>query len=120
LYCSGARAFLFAVLWYNGLSGAVMKENDFVFTVGYQGESAIVDSKAQKKYKSASIDQLLEEGMFKAAFCKAIYNEDTEGQEKVLRAYNEKSGSSYASIENLKRLFGVFGVPEEVNKITTI
>ena len=97
-----------------------MKESDFVFTIGYQGESAIIDGKAQKKYKSASVDQLLEEGMYKAAFCKAIYNENKAGQEKVLRVYNEQSDSSYASIENLKRLFGVFGVPEGVTKLTTI
>jgi exoribonuclease II len=97
-----------------------MKEDDFIFTIGYQGDSAIVDGKAQKKYKSSSFDQLLEEGMYKAAFCKAIYNGDKAGQEKVLAAYNEKSGSSYASIDNLKRLFGVYGVPEEVSKVTTI
>lgn len=97
-----------------------MKEADFVFTVGYQGESAIIDGKAQKKYKSATIEQLLEDGMYKAAFCKAIYHDDIEGQKKVLRMYNEKSGSSYESIENLKRLFGVYGVPEGVNKTTTL
>ena len=97
-----------------------MKEDDFVFTIGYQGDAAIVDGKAQKEYKSSSADQLLEEGMYKAAFCKAVYNDDEEGQKKVLRVYNEKSGSSYASIDNLKRLFGVYGVPEGVTKITTI
>lgn len=97
-----------------------MKEDDFICTIGYQGDAAIVDGKAQKKYKSYSIDRLLEEGMYKAAFCKAVYHEDVEGQEKVLRIYNEKSGADYRSIENLKRLFGVYGVPEEVSTITSV
>ncbi len=97
-----------------------MKEDEFVFTIGYQGESAIVDGKAQKKFKNLSMDELIEEGMYKAAFCRAIFHEDVEGQQKVLEAYNKQSGSAYSSIDNLKRLFGVYGVPEEVSSVTTI
>jgi hypothetical protein len=97
-----------------------MKENDFVFTIGYQGDTAIVDGKAQKRFRGQSVEELIESGMYKAAFCKALYHEDTSLQEKVLKAYNEKSGADYASVEDLKRLFGVFGIPEEVSKVTVV
>ncbi len=97
-----------------------MKEDDFVFTIGYQGDTAIVDGKLQKQYHSKSVEQLLEANLYKAAFCKALYREDSELQGKVLRVFNEKSGSNYESIDNLKRLFGVFGVPEDVSKVNVI
>ena len=97
-----------------------MKENDFVFTIGYQGDTAIVDGKAQKRFRSQSVEELIESGMYKAAFCKALYHEDTALQEKVLKAYNEKSGADYTSVEDLKRLFGVFGIPGEVSKVTVV
>jgi hypothetical protein len=97
-----------------------MKEDDFVFTIGYQGETAIVDGKAQKRYRSYSVERLIEEGLYKAAFCKALYNEDIGQQDAVLKAYNEQSGANYQSVDNLKRLFGVFGVPEEVSKVNLV
>ena len=97
-----------------------MKESDFIFTIGYQGDTAIVDGRAQRRYSSYSFDRLLEEGMFKPAFCKALYAEDEEGMKKVLEAYNRLSGSGYPSILSLKRLFGVFGVPEIAGKVSTI
>jgi hypothetical protein len=97
-----------------------MKESDFIFTTGYQGDTAIVDGKQMRKYSSYSFDRLLEEGLFKPAFCKALYNEDEEGMKKVLETYNRISGSGYSSVLSLKRLFGVFGVPEVVGKVSTI
>ena len=97
-----------------------MKESDFVFTIGYQGDTAIIDGKQARKYSSYSLDKLIEEGLFKPAFCKALYAEDEEGMKKVLETYNRVSGSDYTSILSLKRLFGVFGVPEVVGKVSTI
>jgi hypothetical protein len=97
-----------------------MKEDDFVFTVGYQGDTAIVDGKLQRQHHSKNVEQLLEANLFKAAFCKALFREDEALQRQVLCVYNEKSGSHYESIDNLKRLFGVFGLPEGVSKINVI
>lgn len=97
-----------------------MKESDFIFTIGYQGDTAIVDGKQARKYSSYSFDGLLDEGLFKPAFCKAVYDGNEEGMKKVLEVYNRLSGSEYSSILGLKRLFGVFGVPEVVGKVSTI
>jgi hypothetical protein len=97
-----------------------MKESDFIFTIGYQGDTAIIDGRQMRKYSSYSFERLLEEGLFKPAFNKALYNDDEEAMKKVLEAYNRESGSDYPSILSLKRLFGVFGVPEGVGKVSTI
>lgn len=87
-----------------------MNREEFIFTIGYQGSTAIVDTQALKRYKKFSTEQLLEEGLFKAAFCSALWDNNGEEQELILKRYNEKSERTYASVEDLKRLFGVFEV----------
>jgi hypothetical protein len=91
-----------------------MKREEFVFTIGYQGDTAIVDGYAMKKYKKYTTQQLLDEGFFKEAFCSALYKEDEDELTLVLEKYNQKSERKYSSIEELKRLFGVFNVPSDV------
>ncbi len=95
-----------------------MKKDDFISTIGYSGNSAITDKKLQKP--GTSLEALLESGLFKAAFSKALFEEDAAGQQKVLEVYNSQSGSKYASIEDLKRLFGVFRVPDKITKVKRI
>ena len=95
-----------------------MKESDFVSTIGYSGVYAVCDKKLQKSGRS--VDDLLARGLFKAAFSKALYDNNPEGQEKVLQVYNDKSGSQYVSCEELKRLFGVFRVPEKITRVKRI
>ncbi|QEN07421.1 hypothetical protein EXM22_05235 [Oceanispirochaeta crateris] len=95
-----------------------MKRDDFVSTIGYSGNSAIADKKLQKP--GTPIETLLELGLYKAAFSKALYDENVHEQEMVLEAYNKASKSSYKSIEELKRLFGVFRVPDKITRVKRI
>lgn len=95
-----------------------MKKDDFVSTIGYSGVSAICDKKLQKP--GTPVEKLLEDGLFKAAFSKALFEENTADQKKVLESYNRQSGSEYKSIEELKRLFGVFRVPDKITKVKRI
>jgi hypothetical protein len=97
-----------------------MKREEFIFTIGYQGMNAVVDGQELKRYKNLSTEGLLEEGQFKAAFCSALYNESDEECGLVLKRYNEHSGRTYSSIQELKRLFGVFDVPADVAKVNII
>jgi len=97
-----------------------MKREEFIFTIGYQGMTAIVDGHALKRYKNLSTEELLEERQFKAAFCSALYNESDEECKIVLKRYNEQSERTYSSIQELKRLFGVFEVPTDVAKVNII
>ena len=97
-----------------------MKREEFVFTIGYQGDTAIVDGQALKKYKKISTTELLEKGLYKSAFCAALYSGDENELEAVLKAYNEKSDIQYDSVLALKRLFGVFDIPEDITKVNYI
>ena len=95
-----------------------MKADDFASTIGYSGITAVVDKQIQKSV--SAVDTLLEKGQYKAAFSKALYDNDTEAQERVLKAYNAASSSDYRSVDELKRLFGVFRVPEKITKVKRI
>lgn len=97
-----------------------MKKQDFMFTIGYQGDSAIIDAQARKKFAKLSLQELNEKGLYKPAFCAALFDGDENGMQTVLQAYNEGLGTDYSDIDNLKRLFGVFGVPENIVKTIEI
>ncbi len=97
-----------------------MKREDFIFSIGYQGEAAIVDSKAAKQYSRLSSAGLAEKSLFRAAFCSALYDNDEQAMNSVVEAYNRTSGASLKGIDAMKRLLGVFSVPEGVSKVTRI
>jgi hypothetical protein len=91
-----------------------MQRAEFVFTIGYEGNAALVDTHAKRRFGNLSVDQLLERGLYKPAFCAAVFDEDQAGMKRVLDMYNQTSGGNYQSVDDLKRLFGVFDVPESV------
>lgn len=93
-----------------------MKKIDFMFAIGFQGVSAVVDKRAKNQYGKLSGKELAEKGLFKNAFCGALYDDDIAGLEEVVDTYNRISGESLSSVESMKRLLGVFGVPENISK----
>lgn len=97
-----------------------MKRIDFMFAIGYQGVSAIVDKRAKNQYGKLSGKDLAEKGLFKTAFCSALYDNDAAGLEEIVDIYNRMSGESLSSVESMKRLLGVFEVPENILKVTYV
>ena len=94
--------------------------DDFLFTIGYEGHTAIVDRRARAKYRKLTGPQLARKGLFKAAVYSAIYNDDEEELRQVLEIYNEDSAHKVASLEDLKRLVGTFEVPTGVQRVKYI
>ena len=97
-----------------------MKREDFVFTIGYNGTRAVVDAKARREYGKLGTEELLKEGFYRAAFCSALYTGDEEELETFRRAYAGKTGQQVDSILSLKRLFGIFEVPDSVSRVEAI
>ena len=97
-----------------------MKREDFIFTVGFQGNTAIVDKKAQRSFRRANIDELLSRELFGAAFRAAIFDGVEPAIERIRLAYNESFDANYESALQLKRLFGVDVVPEDVSRIRAL
>ncbi|GHV72061.1 hypothetical protein AGMMS49928_27270 [Spirochaetia bacterium] len=96
----------------------VLTREDFIFTIGYDGPAAVVDSQARRRYGSLSTAALLDKGLFRAAYSSAVYSGDAGEKEAVVKAYNQAAGTSYSVSASLDRLFGVF--PVDVRRIILI
>ena len=96
----------------------MFSREDFIFTIGYDGDAAVVDSQAKKRYSSLSARELAEKGLFRAAYSSAIWSKDGSGDPKeletVVEIYNRITGASLTTDSSLDRLFGVF--PVEVKR----
>ena len=110
------------------LGGFVLSREEFVFTIGYDGPAAVVDTRAKKKYGKLSTRELAEKGLFRAAYSSATYSKNPGELKLVAEAYKKPgepfpvdlSGNelSAADISALNRLFGVFLV--DVKKSVSI
>jgi len=109
----------------------LISRRDYIFTIGYEGNAAVVDGALKKRYGSLSTEQLAEQQLFKQAVCSAVYertsgssqnsgNEGDKALERVLEIYNSKNERKIGSVEELQRLFGVYEVPEGIAKITVV
>jgi len=94
-----------------------MKRNEFIFTIGYQGDAAIVDGPAMKKYGGKNAEELLDLGLFRPAYCAALYDDRLDGFREL---FSQRTGMQIESDEALARLFGVYGVPDDVTRVTRI
>lgn len=97
-----------------------MRREDYVFCIGFEGATAIVDGRLQRRYRSFSSRQLAEAGLFKQAACAAIADDSPKGLEEVLSIYNGRTAIAVGSVEELKRIFGITGIPEGVSKVTVV
>ena len=97
-----------------------MRREDFVFCIGYEGSTAIVDGRLLRRHRTSTTRQLAEEGLFKQAVCSAVFNGNAQELEEVLALYNAKIPVPVRSVDDLKRTFGVASVPEGVKKVTVV
>lgn len=97
----------------------MLSRENFIFTIGYDGPAAVVDSHAKRKYGRLSTAELAEKGLFRAAFSSSVYSQDPGEQRLVAEAYYKVRGRSAADVSDadvaaLGKLFGVFLV--DVNR----
>ena len=97
-----------------------MRRADYIFCIGFEGSTAIVDGRLQRRCGSWPVSRLASEGLFKQALCAAIYDNSAAELEEVLSAYNERTPRAVGSVDELKRIFGTFGVPEGVKKVSVV
>jgi hypothetical protein len=97
-----------------------MRREDFVFCIGFEGSTAIIDGRLLRHHGSQSTRQLAEAGLFKQAISSAIFSGSTQEMDEVLEIYNQGTSSPVRSADELKRIFGIFAVPEGVKKVTVV
>jgi hypothetical protein len=85
----------------------MISREDFAFTIGYDGDRAIVDGKAKRQYGKLSTMELAEEGLYRAAFSSALYSNDAAEMKQFIDFFNLKAGTHLSKAEELQRLFGV-------------
>ena len=97
----------------------MLPREDFIFTIGYDGPSAVVDKQAKRKYAKLSTRELAEKGLFRAAYSSAVYSGNQAEFQMVAETYRRLTGSSSGLSKDdgsnvdttaMGRLFGVFPV----------
>lgn len=97
-----------------------MKRDDYVFCIGYQGGSALVDGQAKRRYAKASISELIEAGLFRAALSAALYDNDSKAIEQLIERYNDLAGTSLQTTEEMMSLLGAVAPSDAIDKIIVI
>jgi hypothetical protein len=97
-----------------------MRREDFVFCIGFEGSTAIIDGRMLRRHGSWSTRQLAEAGLFKQAVCSAVFSGAAGELEEILSIYNARTRAPLGTVEELKRTFGVAALPEGVKKVTVV
>ena len=93
---------------------------DFVFTIGYDGGTAVVDGSLKRRFGPLPTVGLAEQGLFKQALCSAVFEGREEALGHVLEGYNARTEHKLAGVEELKRMFGVFEVPQGITRVLVV
>ncbi|HOO01990.1 MAG TPA: hypothetical protein PLE76_04710 [Rectinema sp.] len=96
----------------------MVSRDDFVFCVGYDGDTAIIDGKAKKEFCGLSTMELAEKGLYRAAFASALYSQNPEEMKVFIDFFNKKAGTAYTEAGQLSRLFGVY--LETISKVKAL
>ena len=93
----------------------MLSREDFAFTIGYDGERAVIDGKARSQYGHLGTMELAEKGLYRAAFASALWTLNHDGAKDkaqgemtaFIELFNKIAGTKYSRPEELQRLFGV-------------
>jgi hypothetical protein len=85
----------------------MISREDFIFTIGYDGGTAIIDGKAKAKYGKLDTAGLASAGLYRAAFASPLFSDRPEGPKAFADIFNAKAGTAYSTKEEYQRLFGV-------------
>lgn len=95
----------------------MISREDFVFSIGFDGNTAIVNTALKRKYGKLTTRELAEKGLFKAALCSAIFAGIPREVDTVLEVFNRSVDTPAGSADELKRIFGVAEIPRGATKV---
>jgi hypothetical protein len=84
----------------------MISREDVVCAIGYDGNAALVDRSAKKKYGHMTTKELVDAGFYRAAAASAIYSGNAGELELIAASFNKATGASYAA-DAIPKLFGV-------------
>lgn len=86
---------------------------DFMTIIGFYGDTAIIDTKLQKKIKKLSLQALLKDGYYKQSIAMAVFNDSQEEKDIILQYFQKQQAVD--NFEIIEREFGV-----NMSKLSTI
>ncbi len=84
-----------------------MKKEDYVFTIGFDGEKPVVDRQARSRYGRPDARSLADKGLFQAAYRSAVFDKNEADAKYILEKLNTISTVQYKTTEELSKLFGI-------------
>jgi len=84
-----------------------MTRNAFVFCIGYNGGTAIVDRKLEAQFGRLGTRELFAAGLYKPAVASAIFAKSNDDLEWIRQEYSRVTGRDLRDIDALKRTVGV-------------
>ncbi len=97
-----------------------MKREDYVFAVGFDGNKAIVDKRSRSRYGKMDARALADNGMFKAAYRRSVFDNDLQAADYVLTKLNEISPVKYERSSGLAKVFGVQAPSGDITGVRAI
>jgi len=91
-----------------------MTRNAFVFCIGYNGGTAIVDRKLEGQYGRLGTRELFAQGLYKPAVASAIFAKNEADLTWLLSEYERVTGAHLRDVDALKRTVGVGEVYETI------
>ena len=92
----------------------MIKKSDFVWHIGFQGNTAVVNARQKKTFRQLESGLLLEASFLRAAFCCAFWESEIEQKPASMDAFLGKFKSVTqldVKVDDLKRMMGVFQIP---------
>ena len=86
----------------------MITREDFIFAIGFEGATAVVDGKAKRQFGKLSTMELAQKGLYRAAYASALFSGKPEEIKAFIDFFNSKAGTSYTEAAQLSRLFGVY------------
>lgn len=86
----------------------MIAREDFIFAIGFEGATAVVDGKAKRQFGKLSTMELAEKGLYRAAYASALFSGKAEEIKAFMDFFNSRAKTSYTEAAQLSRLFGVY------------
>ncbi|MFW5801237.1 MAG: hypothetical protein ACOCVC_04355 [Spirochaeta sp.] len=97
-----------------------INRQDFIFTIGYTGMAAVVDAEGKKRYGNLSAQQLMDKGLYRCAFASVIYDNNETELQQFVDEFRTKTRIQVESVDQVRRLFGVYQVPDGIEKVIPV
>ncbi|AHC13766.1 hypothetical protein [Salinispira pacifica] len=96
-----------------------MQKVNYVFTIGYKDDQAIVDKRLKTQYRKLSTMELYEEGLLKPAVASAIFEKE-EGRDEELTALIQRMEQDMGEKLDeavLRKVYGISFNPGDLEKV---